>query len=168
MDEPKPESDSPKNNPESTQPGSPLRRSNDSENTLPLQNKEDQPETQDNPTDQTVPVEIEPPLPAENAGDQTVPMDTQNDLTVPTELAADVTRPGIPYPPDAAEAETQAIEPEISPDMQPTQPLDTAALMRHPTGSPESTGGWYGQEIESPQEPTPPFDPDQTGPRRPG
>ncbi|MFA5836133.1 MAG: transglycosylase domain-containing protein [Bellilinea sp.] len=168
MDEPKPESDSPKNNPESTQPGSPLRRSNDSENTLPLQNKEDQPETQDNPTDQTVPVEIEPPLPAENAGDQTVPMDTQNDLTVPTELAADVTRPGIPYPPDAAEAETQAIEPEISPDMQPTQPLDTAALMRHPTGSPESTGGWYGQEMESPQEPTPPFDPDQTVPSLPG
>ncbi len=176
MDEQKPESDSLDNNPESTQPGSPLRRLDDSENTLPLQNEPDQTVSQGEDANQTVPVEMEPDLPVENAGDQTIPVDSspaapvenQADQTVPFEPEPGVIPPGTFGQPDTAGSETQETDSEISPDMQPTQPLDTAALMRHPTGAPESTGGWYGQEMEPPEKTTPSFDPGQTVPSLPG
>ena len=90
-----------------------------------------------------------------------------NDQTQPTVLDSDATQPVEPAP---TEADTQAVTPAVktdettAPDMQPTQPLDTAAISRHPTGTPESTGGWYGSEIEANQKPKPAMDPDQTMP----
>ena len=50
-------------------------------------------------------------------------------------------------------------------DIGDTQPVSSSPQRQHPTGSPEQTGGWYGQEME---ETLPPLeDPNQTLPSTP-
>ena len=71
-----------------------------------------------------------------------------------------------------ADQETQIVsvegKAEVPWDAQPTQPMNTTALMHHPTGTPEKTGGWYGDSLEDSDQtaPTTP-DPDQTVPSLP-
>jgi len=110
-----------------------------------------------------------PETPPELASTQPTPLEnTESDETVSSAPDPGVTQPHFPLP---SEAETQAVpasSEEIKPDTQPTQPLDTTALMRHPTGTPDSTGGWYGEDLTRANPVQPPADPNQTVPNLPG
>jgi len=64
-----------------------------------------------------------------------------------------------------SQAEQPSAEPDIPWDDLPTQPMNTTVLMRHPTGTPEEIGGWYGEGLESPEVTSPTgTDADQTIP----
>lgn len=65
----------------------------------------------------------------------------------------------------ATQATPVAGETEPPRDAEPTQPMDTTALMHHPTGTPDETGGWYGEDLDAPDQTAPTStDPDQTVP----
>src|SRR3972149_6985679 len=165
MDEKTPESDSTDKKKETTRPGIPVQRvpKSGTKSETPLEPNTES--TRPVPTDP----DFTPPDPVD--ADATVPFVPGADQTQPTELDAGATQPVEPAPSEEA---TQAVTPSAAepdaeaPDVQPTQPLDTAALTRHPTGSPESTGGWYGSEIQANQQSQNAIDPDQTIPSLPG
>src|SRR3990170_68394 len=163
MDEKTPESDSTDKKKETTRPGIPVQRvpKSGTKSETPLEPNTES--TRPVPTDP----DFTPPEPVD--ADATVPFVPGADQTQPTELDAGATQPVEPAPSEEA---TQAVTPSAAepdaeaPDVQPTQPLDTAALTRHPTGSPESTGGWYGSGIQANQQSQNAIDPDPTHPRQ--
>jgi len=98
--------------------------------------------------------------------DQTIPSAADH-LTTPSEVnpATEDTLASSPSGSKTEETRENLLdtEPPISMDEQPTQPMNTTALMHHPTGTPEETGGWFGESLGASEHKSA-VDPDQTIP----